>query len=55
MIEVLMEDHPGDIELAVESINRRSRGWRRKLRDGLDHLPEAWKSEKQKLQSMLVD
>ena len=54
MIEVLMQDRPGDIELALESINRRSRGWRKKLRDGLDRLPEALAGAKQRIAAMLA-
>lgn len=40
MIEVLLQDRPGDLELAVESINRRSGDWRKKLRSGLERLPD---------------
>ncbi len=53
MIEVLMEDRPGDIELAVESINRRGPGWRKKLRDGLARLPDTLAETKQKIVAML--
>lgn len=54
MIEVLMQDRPGDIELALESINRRSQGWRKKLRDGLGRLPEALAGSKQRIAAMLA-
>jgi hypothetical protein len=54
MIEVLMEDRPGDIELAVESINRRSAGWRKKLRDGLDRLPVTLADAKKKIAGLLA-
>jgi hypothetical protein len=54
MIEVLMADRPGDIGLAVESINRRSPGWRKKLRDGLGRLPESLAGEKRKITGMLA-
>lgn len=54
MIEVLMQDRPGDIELAVESINRRSKGWRTKLRDGLSRLPDALVDAKKKVTEMLA-
>ncbi len=53
MIEVLMADRPGDIELAVESINRRGPGWRKKLRDGLTRLPDTLAETKQKIVAML--
>jgi hypothetical protein len=54
MIEVLMADRPGDIELAVESINKRSAGWRKKFRDGLDRLPKELGGAKQKITAMLT-
>jgi hypothetical protein len=54
MIEVLIADRPGDIELAVESINRRPQGWRKKLKDGLDRLPDALAAAKQKISAMLA-
>jgi hypothetical protein len=55
MIDVLLQDRPGDIELAVESINRRPKGWRKKLRDGLDRLPESLDDAKNKVAAMLSD
>jgi hypothetical protein len=54
MIEVLMQDRPGDIELAVDSINRRGEGWRRKLRNGLDRLPDTLADAKQQINGMLA-
>jgi hypothetical protein len=54
MIEMLMEDRPGDIELAVESINRRGPGWRKKLRDGLNRLPDAHAEAKEKINALLA-
>ena len=54
MIEVLMEDRPGDIELAIESINRRPAGWRKKLRDGLARLPAAMDGPKKRIAAMLA-
>ena len=54
MIEVLMEDRPGDIELAVESINRRGPGWRKKLRDGLNRLPDSLADSKEKINALLA-
>jgi hypothetical protein len=54
IIEVLMQDRPGDIELAVESINRRSQGWRKKLRDGLDRLPDTLAEAKQRISGLLA-
>jgi len=54
MIEVLLADRPGDIELAVESINRRGEGWRKKLRDCLDRLPNDLAGAKQKIMKMLA-
>lgn len=55
MIEVLLQDRPGDIEIAVESMNRRHKGWRKKLRDGLDRLPDSLGDAKKKIAVMLVD
>ncbi len=55
MIEVLMADRPGDIELAVESINRRSQGSRNKLRNGLDRLPDTLAGTRQKIAGLLAD
>jgi hypothetical protein len=54
MIEVLLQDRPGDIELAVESINRRSQGWRNKLRSGLDRLPDTLAAAKQTISKRLA-
>ena len=54
MIEVLIQDRPGDIELAVESINRRPQGWHKKLRDGLDRLPDSLAGAKQRIAAMLT-
>jgi hypothetical protein len=54
MIEVLMEDRPGDIELAIESLNRRPAGWRKKLRDGLGRLPASLDAAKQKIAGLLA-
>jgi len=54
MIEVLLEDRPGDIELAVESINRRSQGWRNKLRNGLGRLPDTLAAAKQAISKLLA-
>jgi hypothetical protein len=54
MIEVLIADRPGDIELAVESINRRSQGWRRKFRDGLARLPDTLAGAREKITAMLA-
>jgi len=55
MIEVLLQDRPGDIEIAVESINRRPKGWRSKLRDGLGRLPDSMSEAKSKIAAMLAD
>jgi hypothetical protein len=54
MIEVLLQDRPGDIELAVESINRRSQGWRNKLRNGLARLPDTLGAAKQTISKLLA-
>jgi hypothetical protein len=54
MIELLMQDRPGDIELAVESINGRPQGWRKKLRDGLDRLPDTLAEAKQRISGLLA-
>lgn len=54
MIEVLMQDRPGDIELAVESINRRGAGWRKKLKDGLQRLPDSLADAKQRISGLLA-
>ena len=55
MIQVLLEDRPGDIELAVEAINRRPKGWRSKLRGGLGRLQEAHDEAKEKIGALLAD
>lgn len=54
MLEVLMQDRPGDLELAVESLNKRPPAWRRQLRAGLDRLPVQLAGAKQKISAMLV-
>lgn len=54
MLEVLMQDRPGDFDLALESINRRPRGWRKKLRDGLNRLPESLTEARQRITAMLA-
>ena len=54
MIEVLMQDRPGDIDLAVDSINRRSAGWRKKLRDGLARLPDSMNEERKTIAAKLA-
>ena len=54
MIEALIADRPGDMELAVDSIKRRSPVWHKKLRDGLDRLPDALAGTKQKITTMLA-
>jgi hypothetical protein len=55
MIGVLIQDRPGDIELAIESMNRRSKGWRKKLRDGLERLPDPLDAARKKIVAMLED
>ena len=55
LIEVLMQDRPGDIELAVDSMNRRDKGWRKKLRDSLNRLPDTLAYVKRKITAMLKD
>jgi hypothetical protein len=54
MIEVLMTDRPGDIELAVESLNKQSASSRRKLRDGLDRLPDSLAAAKREIAGLLA-
>jgi hypothetical protein len=54
MIEVLMADRPGDIELAVESMNKRPAGWRKKLREGLDRLPDSLAGVKRQIAGLLA-
>jgi hypothetical protein len=54
LIEVLVQDRPGDIELAVEAINQRPKGWRSKLRDGLGRLPEVHSEAKKKIGAMIA-
>ena len=53
MIEVLIQDRPENIELAIESMNRRSKGWRKKLRDGLECLPDPLDAARKKIIAML--
>ncbi|HXV12495.1 MAG TPA: GSU2403 family nucleotidyltransferase fold protein [Burkholderiales bacterium] len=54
MIEVLIQDRPGDLELAVESINKRPAAWRRQLRAGLDRLPADLAGAKRRIAGLLV-
>lgn len=54
MIEALMQDRPGDLELAVESINKRPPAWRKQLRAGLDRLPAELAGAKQKIAGLLA-
>jgi hypothetical protein len=53
LIEVLMEDRPGDIEVALDSINRHAKGWRTKLRRGMDKLPATLDRAKKRLRERL--
>jgi hypothetical protein len=54
MIELLLQDRPGDMELAVDSLNRRGEGWSRKLRAGLQRLPGTPDEAKQKTSELLA-
>lgn len=53
IIEVLMEDRPGDIGLALESANKRPKSWRTKLRRGIDRLPTRLDAAKKKIRGRL--
>lgn len=53
MLEILMEDRPGDIELALESLNRRPKVWRTKLRQGIGRLPERLDGARKKIRGGL--
>ena len=53
LIEILVEDRPGDIELALDSINTRPKGWRKKLRSGIGRLPAKLDATKKRLRSRL--
>lgn len=54
MIEVLMQDRPGDIELAAENINARGPGWRKRLKEGVARLPDTLADAKQKINGLLT-
>lgn len=54
MIGVLMQDRPGDLDLAAESINKRPPAWRRQLRLGLDRLPAELVGAKRKIAGLLA-
>ena len=41
LIEILTEDRPGDLKLAMDSLNRRPARWRDKIRAGLERLPDS--------------
>ncbi len=53
MIEVLMQDRPGDIELAAENINARGPGWRKRLKEGVARLPDTMTDAKQKILGLI--
>ena len=53
MIEVLMQDRPGDIELAAENINARGPGWRKRLKEGVARLPDTLADAKQKILTLI--
>ena len=53
MIEVLMQDRPGDIELAAENINARGPGWRKRLKEGAARLPDTLAEAKQKILGLM--
>ena len=53
MIEVLMQDRPGDIELAAENINARGPGWRKRLEEGVARLPDTMTDAKQKILGLI--
>lgn len=53
LIDVLIEDRPGDIELALESLNRRPKAWRTKLRQGIGRLPERLDGARKKIRGGL--
>lgn len=53
MIEVLMQDRPGDIELAAENINARGPGWRKWLKEGVARLPDSLADAKQKILALI--
>lgn len=53
MIEVLMQDRPGDIELAAENINARGPGRRKRLKEGVARLPDTLVDAKQKILALI--
>jgi hypothetical protein len=55
LLDVLLQDRLGDIDIAVESLKRRGQGWRRKLRDGVNRLPDAFADAKARIVAMLAD
>jgi len=54
IIEVLMEDRTGDLELAVESMNSRPKRWRATLRRALERLPGSAAGAKNAVRAKLV-
>ena len=53
MLDVLMQDRPGDIELAAENIRTRGPGWRKRLREGATRLPDSPLGVKQHLLTLI--
>jgi hypothetical protein len=53
LIEALIDDRPGDLELALKSANARPKGWRTKLRRGIERLPAKLEVARKKLRSGL--
>ena len=53
MLEVLMQDRPGDIELAMENLLSRGPGWRKRTKAGATRLPESHAKVKRHLLALI--
>jgi hypothetical protein len=54
MLEVLAQDRPGDLDLAIESLKQRPAPWRKRLREGLDRLPAGSAGVKKRIAASLA-
>jgi hypothetical protein len=55
IIEILAEDRPGDLALAIQGLNKRAPAWRKRLKRELEKLPPALDSVRKSMVSQLDD
>lgn len=53
VLEVLLQDRPGDIELAMENLLSRGLGWRKRIKEGAARLPDSHAAVKRHLLSLI--